>query len=161
MKRFAAVLVSLGVASMAGCAPADVSGSYTVAVTDNENGCNLPNWTVGSSSQGIPFTITQSGATIDGTVGGLTGAGLSIAFGTNVFHGNVAGAHVDMTLAGQRSMNQGACAYTWVAEAQGDLTGSALQGTITYRAATNNSTDCGSLQTCRSVQAFSGTRPPR
>jgi len=161
MKRFAAALVSIGVASLAACAPADVSGSYTVAVTDQDNGCNLANWTVGSSAQGIPFAITQSGAAIDGTVGGVTGIGLSLAFGTNVFHGNVAGTHVDMTLSGTRAMNQGACAYTWVGEAQGDLTGNALQGTITYRAQTNNSSDCGTLQTCRSVQAFSGTRPPR
>ncbi|MEI8255022.1 MAG: hypothetical protein WCJ30_05055 [Deltaproteobacteria bacterium] len=160
MKRFAAVLVVLGTTAV-GCAPADVAGSYSASVTSGDNGCGLSGWTPGSSATGVPFNVTQTGDAVSGTVGGLTGAVFNLAFGSNVFTGTVAGTHVVMVLHGQNAQSQNGCAFTWDARIVGDLSGDALQGTITYTANTNTSPACATLSTCRSVQSFSGSRPPR
>src|SRR5204863_7396720 len=61
---------------LAGCGgddpppPADVHGSYTLSETNGPSSCPLPNWTQGSSTQGIPFTINQNGSSISVDVGG-------------------------------------------------------------------------------------------
>src|SRR5688572_33497701 len=75
----AMAVVGLGLAtacsgSDSGGPPIDMSGSYSVAVTNGPNGCEFPNWRENESSQNIPFNITQSGADATGTVEGLTGA---------------------------------------------------------------------------------------
>src|SRR4051812_1638384 len=92
--------------------PADVSGSYTVAVTNRTNGCEFPNWNEGAVSTNVPFTITQDGANVSGTVGGLSGAYTAIVLGTSTFAGTVAGSSVSMTATGTRSTMKGNCAYT-------------------------------------------------
>ncbi len=160
MKRFAALLVLLGTIAV-GCAPADVSGSYTVSLTNGDNGCGLANWTPGASTSNVAFAITQTNDAISGTASGLSAAVFDLLFGSHVFVGHVAGTHVDMVLNGRNAQNQNGCAYTWDARIVGDLSGNALQGTITYTANTNTSPACATLSSCRSVQNFSGSRPPR
>lgn len=143
--------------------PVDVSGMYTVAVTNNENGCMLPNWTQGDTANNIDFTVTQAtgAAEAQGTVGGLTGIALNLVFGSNRFAGTVAGNVVTMTLQGTRAGSAGSCAFTGVVELRGTLTGNALQGTLDWRYSTNRQADCGYRDTCSSRQTFSGARPPR
>ena len=162
MKRFAGMLVWMGASvATAGCAPADVSGVYSVTVTDGANGCSVPGLTPGNSSSNIPFTITQSGASVTGTVGGTAAIGYGLIFGGNTFTGTVAGQHVDMTINGTVPQSQNGCTFTWQATASGDLAGNALQGTITYRALTTSAPACSTLMTCMSLQQFVGSRPPR
>lgn len=160
MTRLAAVLVLFTMA-VVGCAPADVSGSYTASLTNGDNGCGLSAWTPGSSTTNVPFTIAQTGDAVSGTVGGFSAAVFDLGFGSHVFTGTVAGTHVVMLLNGRNAQSQNGCAYTWDAQIAGDLSGNALQGTITYTANTNSSPACSTLSTCRSVQTFSGSRPPR
>jgi hypothetical protein len=161
MKRTAvAAMLSCAGLLVAGCAPADVSGMYTVAITNGDNGCNLSNFNMGQSSS-VAFTISQTGAAVSGTTDGLVAAGLDLWLGGHVFTGTVNGTHVDMTLHGTRAMSMNGCAYTMDARVEGNLTGDALQGTITYSASAPDSAACSTISHCSTVQSFSGSRPPR
>lgn len=153
---------ALAAAALAACSssPANVAGDYTVAVTNRDNGCNLANWTVGSSASNIGVTITQSGADAQATVNGLTGAYVSAALGSNVFVGTVDGDHLSLTLFGTRSQTMGNCTFTYNADLAADLNVDALTGTIDYTAKGNNNPDCATITGCVSRQDFNGTRPP-
>src|SRR5262249_46297934 len=137
-----------------------VAGSYTVAVTNGENACNLQNWTVGDSATGIPLTITQTGSSLTSTVNGLSGAYLPLVLGSSDFAGAVCGNEMNLRLVGTRAGSMGGCSYTVNANVSAVLNGDALQGSIDYVPQTNHSTDCGTLNNCLNVQAFNGTRPP-
>ncbi len=168
MVPFARSLVacSLAVLGVVACSggggpAADFTGNYTVAITNKDNGCNYPNWTVGNTASGIPLTVTQSGDSVTGTVTGLTGTYMNLVLGTNTFTGSGSGATVTLTAYGTRNATSGNCAYTTNAIISATLTGDALQGTISYTPKTNGSPDCGALASCASVQAMSGARPPK
>jgi len=163
MVRQVCVLATLAACSSSTSSgpPADVSGSYTVTVTNRTNGCNFPSWNEGAATPNIPFTITQNGASVSGSVGGLSGAYTAIVLGTNTFSGTAAGTTVSMTAYGTRSTTMGQCAYTINATVTGNLLGNELTGSIKYVPATNHSPDCGTLESCVSQQDFDGTRPPK
>ncbi len=147
----------------AGCgsaAPVDFTGTYTVNVTNGSNVCGFPNWSTGSSSTGIPLTISQNGGMLSAQVGGLTGVYLDLILGSHTLSGTAAGDTFDLTLPGSRAGSQGTCAYTINAHALGTLSGDALSDSLHYTAATNHSPDCAALASCESVQNFNGTRPP-
>lgn len=153
----------LSIMTVAACSstPANVAGSYTVAVTDRDNGCNLMNWTPGNMNQGIGVTITQNGTTVVATVNGLTATYLDAVLGAHAFQGSVDGDHLSLTLFGTRTSNSGNCTWTYNADLEADLTGDILQGTIDYKPKTNGNPDCTTtLMTCASRQDFNGTRPP-
>ena len=145
-----------------GCSsdPVDVSGAYTISVTDEANGCNLMNFNQGDSSSNIPAAVTQTGSTTAVKITGLVGAYLTAVLGSAEFQGTVDGSSISATLFGTRSSTSGGCAYTYDALLEGDLAGDALTGTITYTPKTNGSPDCSSIEGCKSVQNFNGTRPP-
>ncbi len=155
----AVVALTLG-AIGCGSTSVDVTGSYMLSVTSGDNGCNFSNWTSGASTTGIPLTITESGGTVTATLGGAAGAYTSVILGSDQFIGTSSGDFVTLTLKGTRAGSMNGCAYTVNATVKASLAGDALQGTITYMPMTNNSTDCGVLNACTSVQAFAGTRPP-
>ncbi len=157
MRRF--LLLSL---FLAACSddPADVTGDYTVAVTNGNNGCELDNWTEGESSSGIAVTITQDGSSASAEVGGATGTVLDLWLGGSSFTGTVDGTDFLMTITGSRALSQGNCAYTFDAILDGAIDGDAISGQIHYEAQTNDGTDCGALTGCRTSQEFTGVRPP-
>ena len=159
MNRVAYVLL-LGVL---GCSstPADVSGDYTMAVTDEANGCNLQNWTMGDSSTGIPVTITQDTKNVTINITGATGAYVAVILGTSMFMGTVDGDNVSATLFGTRSATMGGCAYTYNADLEASLNVDELSGTIAYTPQTNGSPDCSTIMGCSSTQNFNGTRAPQ
>ncbi len=146
-----------------GCSsnPVDVSGTYTIAVTDEANGCNLMNFNQGDSSSNIPVVVTQTGSTMDAKITGGVGAYVTAVLGSSDFSGGVDGSTLNATLFGTRSSTSGGCSYTFNAILDGDLAGDALTGTITYTPKTNGSPDCSSIEGCTSVQNFNGTRPPK
>ncbi len=89
-------LVGLAVAGCSGSStssspPADFSGDYSVAITNGQNGCNFKTWTVGSSSNGTPVTITQNGSSASASVGGVAGGYYDVILGSHVFSGTVSG----------------------------------------------------------------------
>lgn len=140
--------------------PADFAGSFTLALTNGENGCAFASWTVGATASAVPFTITQDDADLTGSVGGLAGPFLDLVLGGHVFGGQGSGSHATMTLYGTRSATEGSCGWTVNATVELDIDGDVVSGSIDYAAATNGSPDCGARSGCVSTQEFNGTRPP-
>lgn len=167
MGRFAACL-AFGLLACSGSStttvtgpPADISGSYTVDVTDQSaNACNISGWTQGSSSAGIPVEVTQNGALATATVTGIVGAAMQLSIGTSSFSGNVAGTVATLSVMGSKLDSQGNCMFTTNATLVAEFTGDTMQGTVTYTRATDGSSDCAGLVGCQNVQQFSGARPP-
>jgi hypothetical protein len=139
---------------------ADVSGEYTLAITNGDNGCMFANWTVGAESTGIPLTITQTDDHVTAEIGGFAGAYVEVILGSRIFTGKVSGSDVSMRLVGTTMASQGTCDYSVDAIGDARLSGDALNGTITYTAVTDGSNECGSLSGCETRQSFSGARPP-
>ncbi len=161
MKRLMGSLVCLAV--WAGCGgddPVDVEGTYSVGITNRDNGCQFANWTVGATSSGISVVVTQNGGAAVAEVQGGAAFVLNVALGGSTFSGDVDGNHVDMTIEGTRPNTTGNCTYTYDARMTANLVGDALMGTIAYTAAHNGHTDCAAIE-CVSNQDFSGSRPPR
>jgi hypothetical protein len=149
-------------AALAGCAPADVAGTYSGAVTNRENGCSLDNWTAGASTSGITMAVTQSGASVTTDVQGLARVVLDLFTGNSEpLRGEATGNGFFAAKNGTRAMQMGECVYTSRVEARATLAGNALEGTVTYRYQTNGVAACATLTACTSVQAFSFVRPPR
>lgn len=155
MKRLGLALV------LAACGGDDVNvaGSYTMQVTNGENGCMFASWTVGAQGQ-APVTITQEGSQVTATVMGFAAISLGVAVGSNVFTGTIDGDELDLAIIGDVALSQGSCAYTINAEIHATARGDSMSGRIEYRAATNNSSECGALTGCLTVQNFAGSRPP-
>ncbi len=149
------------VCGLAACGDtADVAGTYTVAVTNGDNGCGFDNWTVGDTASNITFSITQDGDMVTGTVEGATGLYLGVLLGSNVFTGTVSGDELEMTLHGTTQGTMGNCSYNVNATIHGEVDGDFLTGHIEYTTATNGSPECGTLEGCVSMQSFNGARPP-
>jgi hypothetical protein len=162
MRTMAALLLAL-LLPLAACggSPADVAGSYTVAVTNGANGCNAPNWTVGNMTAGIPVTIAQDGSNATATIEGLTGTFVMAALGSRVFAGDVGGHSLDLELIGTAPQTSGSsCEFTYNAILDGEIDGDVITGTITYTAVSDDLPDCEAQVGCESVQSFNGTRPP-
>jgi hypothetical protein len=156
MKRLACLVI------LASCgSPADVAGTYTISVTDEDNGCNLMGFTQGQSTSNISTTISQDNDKVTIMVTGLAGAYLNTVLGSSTFNGSVDGDHLGATLFGTRSATMNGCAFTFNAALDGSLAGDTLTGTISYTPKTNGSPDCASIEGCHSTQNFNGTRPPK
>ncbi len=139
---------------------ANVAGNYTVAVTNRDNNCAFPGWTVGAQSTGVMVTITQSGNGATAIVMGGGGFILDALIGSHTFAGSVSGDKVDLKATGSKPQTQGNCTYTVNGEITGTLTGDALMGSIYYTGQGNGMTDCAGITGCTSFQDFSGSRPP-
>lgn len=166
-KKHLVVLALVAAAAGVACGtsadpPQDLTGTFTIAVTNRENGCNFQTWTVGQSSANIPMVVTQQGSNgITAIVQGPAGAYLTLILGTATFTGSVSGPTGTLTATGTRSGNQGNCAFTVNANMTITLAGNAINGSIGYAPKTNGGTDCGVLNACSSRQELSGSRPPK
>ncbi|HTM19446.1 MAG TPA: hypothetical protein VL172_03025 [Kofleriaceae bacterium] len=162
MKR--SLVIAFLTAACGGGEPADVAGDYTIALTNQDNGCGFANWTEGNTSTGVPVVIGQGeGDAADeatATVNGAAGIYLDAVLGARVYTGSVDGSHLDLTLHGTNSATQAQCTYTVNSTIDADLDGDVLRGEILYHTSTNGSPDCGTLEGCESRQDFNGTRPP-
>jgi hypothetical protein len=148
----------------AGCTsdPANVAGSYTLAVTNGKNECAFPGYIVGNSASGITATFTQTGSKISADFGGspLAALVLDAVLNSSTFEGSVDGNDLDLQIVGSQAFSKDNCAYTFNARATATIDGDVLQGQIDYTAVTNSNPDCGTLVGCHTVQLFNGTRPP-
>jgi hypothetical protein len=141
--------------------PVDAAGTYTVSLTNRENGCNNPNWTVDDTASGIGVVMTQNGASITADVqAGGARVALDLVLGDHVFIGTVDGDDLDLLIEGEPSFSMGTCDYTIDAQIEARLEGDVLSGNIYYRARTDMSTECGALTGCASRQELLGNRPP-
>lgn len=159
MMRFAPALLAL--AACGGDEPVDAAGTYTISLTNRENGCMHANWTVGDTTAGIGVVMTQNGEAITADVqpGGARVA-LDLILGDHVFVGTVDGNKLDLLIEGTSSFAMGTCDYTIDALIGATLDGDVLSGDILYRNQTDGSTDCGALTGCTSRQEMLGNRPP-
>jgi hypothetical protein len=137
----------------------DIGGSYTVSVTDADNGCMIDSWVAGKSTSDIPFVIEQQSTNVTGSLQGLAGLALAVSIGTAMFQGTTTSDDFDMTAYGTTAHTQGSCMFKLNAEIKGSISGDLISGTITYAPATTNDPACASIQ-CTSTQTFNGTRPP-
>jgi hypothetical protein len=140
--------------------PVDVTGDYSVQITNGSNGCMFANYTVGNSTMDIPVTVTQNGAAATATVTGTAGDYLNLVLGSNAFVGTVDGSSLALTLTGNRAESSGDCAFTYNATLDADLADNSLSGTIDYTSDTNNGSDCAAITGCVTTQDFAGSRPP-
>ncbi len=157
--RTALLLSSLLLASCGSPAPANVAGNYSLNFTNNNNGCNYANWTNGGMST-VAVVITQNGSAVQAVVQGVVAIYLDATFGSHTFSGTVDGNLLSLTLQGSNGGKQGNCVYTVNAQLAATVSSDFLTGTITYTDATNNNSDCATLQGCQSQQTFNGSRPP-
>jgi hypothetical protein len=138
----------------------DVSGTYTVAITNGANDCDFKDWIDGKETSGIELVVTQDNRNIHGTLGGVTGAFFTLAFGSAEFDGSISGDELSMTNYGSRSNTSGNCSYTYNSTVAGKQNGDAIAGSITYATKTNGNPDCSAVE-CAATQDFSGARPPK
>jgi hypothetical protein len=157
----------LAVAFVAGCggddddgAPADVSGSYTIAITNGDNPCNLQNWMKGEMNSGIPLTLTQDGLTVDAKVEGVAAGVISLLLGSADYQGHISGGALEVDNFGTVSFTSGNCAFTVKSSAKAQISGDVIMGTIDYTPVTNGSPQCAPIESCVSEQRFNGMRPP-
>jgi len=139
---------------------AAVAGTYSVALTNSSNSCALPNFELGTTSQGVPVEVTQDGATASARIDGIAGGFLRLWLGTAQYDGSVEESAVDLTARGSTPLRQGRCTYTVDSRLQATLTGDSLSGTLTYTPHTNGDPDCAQLLDCSAAQRFAGSRPP-
>lgn len=138
--------------------PASVAGTYTVNVTDGQNGCNIPNFTSGAMTSDISVVVSACGSQVCANVQGVSGFFLSVGVGTSTLTGSIQGNTA--TLTASASHANATCMYTTTATATLTFDGNTMQGTMTYTDSGNGSPDCGVAQQCTSEQTFAGSRPP-
>jgi len=157
------VVLGLWVAATSACTstPANIAGDYTVGVTNRDNGCNFPNWTVGGMTAGVDVKIAESGSNVTADVTGGTGAVLDFAFGSSAFTGPIDGNMLDLTLEGTRVQQTGTCTYTYNGEIIATANGDTMTGRINYTPATNGNSSCTAVAGCLTYQEFNGSRPPQ
>jgi hypothetical protein len=141
--------------------PIDVEGAYTLSVANDVNGCDFDNWDEDAVATNTPFSIEQDGKSITGTMEGIAGGVYELLLGNSTFEGEVSGTTLNMTLYGERAVQDGNCSFTVNAEFTATLSGDALEGMIDFTARTNNNPDCVDFEGCRTRQKLNGTRPPQ
>jgi len=149
------LLVAVG----CGGGDANVEGTWSIAVTNRDNGCALANWQVGNQAANIPVEIVQEDSDVNATITGAVGGYVALVLGSNVFTGGVDGDALTLELYG-RAQQQGNCSFSYNAVLLGDVDGDTMTGRIDYRGVTNNNPDCAAIEGCVSFQEFNGTRPP-
>lgn len=150
-----AVLLAAVACSSSSGPPANVAGTWTLSVTDGDNGCGIPNFTTGATSTGVTVQITQNGSNVSASVQGYSGLVLAFATG-NTLSGTISGNQATLTATGNHT--QGNCAYTTSANASMTFDGNQVQGSISYSDHGNGSSDCGVAQQCTSSQTFTGSK---
>jgi hypothetical protein len=149
--------------SLAACGgdPVDAEGTYTLSVTNKENGCNFANWTVGDTATNIQAVINQEGSHANADVMGGTRAVLDFILGDHIFSGDVDGNELDLVILGTRSVTMGNCTLTVDSNLLAELDGDVLTGHIDYHYHGNGNSDCAPYDGCTTTQDMNGTRPPQ
>ena len=144
--------------------PADVSGDYTVTLTDTANDCPMvPGWSDGAVMKGILYDIRQDGAGITGQAQGNAALSFIVLTGSNDFTGAVRGDAFTLTDVGPNVTVAGSCSYTVNAVVSGTIDGDDISGTLTYRPVLSADPACNAdcePYACEVVQDFTGTRAP-
>jgi hypothetical protein len=141
----------------------DVTGDYTLALTNGANECGFANWTVGATSTGVAvkFIQTDGGKFTAELTDPLVRLYVDLIVGSHIFAGEVTGASFQGTLAGTRElMEEGkTCKYRVNADIDGSLVRDNIGGMISYRVVIIvPAADCPA-SSCTTVASFNGSRP--
>ncbi|HEY5926929.1 MAG TPA: hypothetical protein VIV11_34820 [Kofleriaceae bacterium] len=149
-------------ASLAACGgDVDAEGTYSINVTNRENGCNFENWNIGDVATNIEVVINQEGDDVNADVMGGTRNVLDFILGSHVFNGKVDGNELDLAIIGTRPFNMGNCTLTVDSDLLAELDGDVLTGRIEYHYHGNDNSDCAPYDGCTTYQDMNGTRPPQ
>jgi hypothetical protein len=159
MRTISIALVAAAAAACSGSndngPTAQVAGDYALTVTDNQNGCNVENFTTGATQTGITLSIAQNGSSLNATGTGSTGLMLAFATG-DTLSGWIDGQ--EASLSSTVGHTQGGCAYSTTATLNITFSGNQFQGTVLYTDSGNGSPDCNVMQQCTSTQKVTGSR---
>lgn len=162
MRSITLSLCSLLALPLCACAPPNVTGMYTGAVTNRDNGCMLSNFNPGDSNSGITMDVTQAGSSVSASVNGLAGVALALFTGNgDPLLGTTTLSGFNVSKVGRTPMNDGDCTFNTLVEASATLSGDSLSGTVVYRYQVTNASACGYRASCRTEQSFAFVRPPR
>ncbi len=142
----------------AACSDSYVAGNYSAQMTNRSDGCSL-GLTTGENVM-VGFSVTQSDSDVTLEVGGLPGLFLAAQVGAAVLTGDVDGDEIDLGRQGTVTRMADGCEFTINAALRATQDGDGMSGRVEYRAATNGHPDCGSRESCVTVQDFNATRPP-
>lgn len=137
-------------------APADVQGTYMLSASNGPSTCPLQNWNQGATTTGIPFTVSQNGASLSVDVGGPGAVLLERYSGNPHFDGTASGSDIHLTLTGTRSLTSGACVFTVDASVVGTVQNDVLTGILSYAPSTNKSPDCVAVHDCYAWMSLDG-----
>jgi hypothetical protein len=159
MRTSTLLALSLTALGLIGCAPADVAGTYTVALSNGPNDCAFDGWDASGEATGVGVTVTQDEENVSLDVTGLIESlFLNGILGSDTFTGTVSGNHVSATILGTVNRTDSGCSagYRLIANLEADLRGDVLEGDIEYAPQTYECFEEG----CGNMQLFSGVRPP-
>jgi hypothetical protein len=132
-------------------------GMYSVALTNQENGCGFPDWAPGATSN-VEVKIREDKLMLAADPQGSLASLLMSWLGSHTFRGPYQGARLELVLAGSKLASQQSCTYTFDVTLDATLDGDLLDGSMLYRARTNGVSACGALNGCASRQALHATR---
>lgn len=134
----------------------DLTGQYTVTITDGTDDCGLDSWVAGQTLQS-PLTISEGTDDISAEFG-APAAPFTARLGGAVFRGNTSDGVGHFVLHGTPQFKTGDCSYRLSATFDAVRDDSQLLGTLAYHAVTNHAASCGALETCTAKQDVQGTR---
>ncbi len=137
--------------------PVDVAGEYTVSLTNTSNDCMMP-WKDGATTNGVLFTIRQTGTQLKAEADGDAALSLVLLTGTNLFDGDVHGNGFTLLAQGPTVFSAGNCMYTVNATVEGTIEGNTIHGTLTYAPVVSSDPECAQYA-CAAVEDFTGARP--
>lgn len=141
---------------------ADVSGNYTVTLTNSSNTCATEtNWVDGTVTTDVRYDIRQAGSDLTAEAQGNAAAYFVVLTGSNDFSGTVRGNSFELTDVGPNAMTAGACTYTINAVVNGSIDGDTISGTLIYRPAVSGDPSCNpdcAPYVCEARQDFVGSR---
>jgi len=141
---------------------ADVSGDYTVTLTNVENTCStFTSWVDGAVMTDIHYDIRQTDSDITGAAQGNAAFDFITLTGSNAFTGTVNGDAFTLTDVGPTVTKSGTCSYTVNAVVTGSIDGDSISGTLVYHPVLSAdpacNADCAPFA-CHVEQSFEGSR---
>ncbi len=145
--------------------PSDVSGDYTVTLTNLSNSCvKETDWMADATTDGVRYDIRQDGESITAEAQGNAAVYFVLLTGSNDFSGAVHGNSFKLTDVGPNVKTDQSCSYTLNAVVSGTIDGDTIAGKVTYRPVISADPSCNpdcEPYVCQAEQEYVGTRAPR
>jgi len=144
--------------------PSDVSGNYTVTLTNVSNTCvTETDWVDNAVTDGVRYDIRQDGTSITAEAQGNAAVYFVLLTGANEFSGAVNGNSFKLTDVGPNVKTDQSCSYTVNAVVSGVIDGDTITGKVTYHPVISADPSCDpdcAPYVCQAEQDYVGTRAP-